>query len=243
MGGLDYWFPLGEEIAEPRLAAKLCRLLDLPAVHLRLPPADQEDPAAPMSGIKAWHFPEWCITRDVRLGADQPHVRSRRLVHRRTLQNGRFVDDNRQRHTVVPVRFVRACKAGHISDIDWYRYVHSGAHGVSAALVDGRTGHQRGPGRGVCPLRVRPGAQYGPGGRPPPLGLGPVRWGPALARALHARNVRGAESVAHPHGEQCLLSANHARHFAPGPQRGRQRGGGSGLGVPGSRRGWGGAPL
>ena len=125
MGGLDYWFPLGEEIAEPRLAAKLCRLLDLPAVHLRLPPADQEDPAAPMSGIKAWHFPEWCITRDVRLGADQPHVRARRLVHRRTLQNGRFVDDNRQRHTVVPVRFVRACKAGHISDIDWYRYVHT----------------------------------------------------------------------------------------------------------------------
>ena len=61
----------------------------------------------------------------MRLGADQPHVRSRRLVHRRTLQNGRFVDDNRQRHTVVPVRFVRACKAGHIGDIDWYRFVHT----------------------------------------------------------------------------------------------------------------------
>ena len=238
MGGLDYWFPLGEEIAEPRLAAKLCRLLDLPAVHLRLPPADQEDPAAPRSGIKAWHFPEWCITRDVRLGADQPHVRSRRLVHRRTLQNGRFVDDNRQRHTVVPVRFVRACKAGHISDIDWYRYVHTeptecrrplwmDERGTSGDLAEVYVRCECGQERSMAQAAVLR-----------TLGLGPVRWGAALARALHARNVRGAESVAHPHGEQCLLSANHARHFAPGPQRGRQRGGGSGLGVPGSRRGW-----
>jgi hypothetical protein len=126
IGGLEYWFPLGEEIPEPRLTAKLCRLLELPSVQLRLPPADHEDPTAPPTGINAWQFPEWFITQDVSLGADQPHVRSRMLVHRRELQRDTFIDEDRKRHSVVPIRFVRACKAGHIGDIDWYGYVHGG---------------------------------------------------------------------------------------------------------------------
>ena len=85
MGGLDYWFPLGEEIAEPRLAAKLCRLLDVPPCNCASR-RRSGGPDRPHAGIKAWQFPEWFITQDVRLGADQPHVRSRLLVHRRTLQ-------------------------------------------------------------------------------------------------------------------------------------------------------------
>src|SRR5712691_10085255 len=127
IGGLEYWFPLGEEIPEPRLTAKLCRLLDIPSVQLRLPPADHEDPTAPPTGINAWQFPEWFITQDVSRGADQPHVRSRMLVHRSALQRGKFIDQDRKRRSVVPVRFVRACRAGHISDIDWYVYVHEGS--------------------------------------------------------------------------------------------------------------------
>lgn len=126
IGGLDYWFPLGEEIPEPRLTAKLCRLLEIPAVQLRLPPVDHEDPTAPPTGINAWQFPEWFITQEVSRGADQPHVRSRMLVHRSALQRGTFLDQHRKRHSVVPVRFVRACRAGHISDLDWYTYGHGG---------------------------------------------------------------------------------------------------------------------
>ena len=38
IGELDYWFPLGDEIAEPRLAAKLCGLLGVSLLQLRLPP-------------------------------------------------------------------------------------------------------------------------------------------------------------------------------------------------------------
>lgn len=37
LAGLDYWFPLGEEISEPRLQEKLCRLLEVPTIQLRLP--------------------------------------------------------------------------------------------------------------------------------------------------------------------------------------------------------------
>ena len=75
IGGLDYWFPLGDEIAEPRLAAKLCGLLDVPVLQLRLPPADPEDPTAQPTGINAWQFPEWFITQDVHLGETQSSVR------------------------------------------------------------------------------------------------------------------------------------------------------------------------
>ena len=126
VGGLDSWSPLGEEIVEPRLVAKLCGLLGVPVLQLRLPPADPEDPTAPATGVTAWQFPEWFITQDVHLEAAQGQVRSRLLVHRSALTRGKFIDQDRKRRSVVPVRFVRACRASHIGDLDWYTYVHEG---------------------------------------------------------------------------------------------------------------------
>lgn len=126
LAGLDYWFPLGEEISEPRLSDKLCRLLGVPSLRLRFPPRDPDDPHAPPTGLNAWQFPEWFITQDVSTDEDGTSVRSRRLVHRTELSRGKFIDHHRKRQSVVPVRFVRACRAGHIGDIDWYAYVHHG---------------------------------------------------------------------------------------------------------------------
>lgn len=126
VGGLEYWFPLGEEIPEPRLTEKLQRLLDVPTIKLRVPPADPEDPNAPPTGVNAWQFPEWFITQDAVSDASRPGIRSRMLVHRRELTKGKFIDADKKRQSVVPVRFVRACRAGHISDIDWYDFAHSG---------------------------------------------------------------------------------------------------------------------
>jgi len=126
VAGLEYWFPLGEEIAEPRLTEKLCRLLDVPAIQLRVPPPDQDDPTAPPTGLTVWQFPEWFITQDAATTTTQPGVRSRMLVHRRELTKGKFIDENKKRQSVVPVRFVRACRAGHIGDIDWYDFAHTG---------------------------------------------------------------------------------------------------------------------
>jgi hypothetical protein len=48
------------------------------------------------------------------------------LVHRSLLTKGAFIDDSRRAQRVVPVRFVRACRKGHIGDIDWYYLAHSG---------------------------------------------------------------------------------------------------------------------
>ena len=128
VAGLEYWSPGGEQILEPRLTEKLCHLLSVPTLQLRTPPPDQEDPTAPPTGVTAWQFPEWFVTQDVNAGDDgRSSRRSRMLVHRRELARGnKFIDDDKKKRPVVPIRFVRACRAGHIGDIDWYAFVHGG---------------------------------------------------------------------------------------------------------------------
>lgn len=128
VGGLDCWSLGGDEIIEPRLVEKLKDLFDPPLQSLKLisPPPDLEDPTAPQTGITAWQFPEWFITQDVDVEASQGGVRSRMLVHRRMLTKGKFIDDAKKKRAVVPIRFVRACRSGHIGDIDWYRFAHGG---------------------------------------------------------------------------------------------------------------------
>jgi hypothetical protein len=121
ISGLDDWTQ-GEQIQEQRLVEKLQQLLERPAITLHAPPPDSEDPHAPPTGIRAWQFPEWFITQDLK--AEDGSARSRLLVHRRSLARGKYVDRDKKRRPVVPVRFVRACRAGHIGDIDWYAYVH-----------------------------------------------------------------------------------------------------------------------
>lgn len=123
VGGLDHWTGVGEEIHEPRLVEKLKRQMNLSSLKLYTPPTDSEEATGPRTGITAWQFPEWFITQDVRGGGV---TRSRLLVHRRALTRGKFIDQDKKRHTVVPMRFVRACRKGHIGDIDWYWFAHHG---------------------------------------------------------------------------------------------------------------------
>lgn len=124
IGGLEYWSPHGQvDIHEPRLLAKLEELLDVHGLRLRTPPLDDQDPSGPQTGITAWQFPEWFITEVLEFS---PSKRSRLLVHRAALHRGRYVDADRKKRNVVPVRFVRACRRGHIGDIEWHHFVHSG---------------------------------------------------------------------------------------------------------------------
>lgn len=128
VSGLDHWSPGGDEIKEPRLIEKLRTLFDPPLANLKLfsPPPDLEDPTTAQTGITGWQFPEWFITQDVDTEERQANVRARMLVHRRSLTKGKFIDDARKKRPVVPVRFVRACRNGHIGDIDWYGFSHNG---------------------------------------------------------------------------------------------------------------------
>jgi len=124
VGGLDQWTKSGDEILEPRLVEKLQGLFDPPLTNLKLfsPPPDNEEVTGPRTGIVVWQFPEWFITQDV--DNYSGFIRARMLVHRKRLNKGKFIDDQRKKRDVVPVRFVRACRNGHIGDIDWFTFVH-----------------------------------------------------------------------------------------------------------------------
>jgi hypothetical protein len=121
IGGLDFWKGEMKQLFEPRLKVKITQLLQIPDVKLFTPPAASNDPTASQTGIDVFRFPEWFTAQY----EDRPAegVRSRPLVHQKALVNGRYQRD-RRRYGVVPLRFVQACRNGHISDVDWYIFVH-----------------------------------------------------------------------------------------------------------------------
>ena len=126
VGGLEFWTK-GDEIFEPRLVAKLKDLLQIPNLVLHAPPPDNDDPnSSQTTGITCWQFPEWFITQGALATESGRSTRSRRLILRSSLSKGKFVDHNKKAQPVVPVRFVRACRKGHIGDIDWFYFVHAG---------------------------------------------------------------------------------------------------------------------
>ncbi len=120
VAGLDEWPPLHklEEVDEPRLARKLQAITGVAVPRMVAPPPVSSDPGAAPVGIGAWRFPEWFVVQEAELG--DGHVRSRRLVHRKALDDHRRFEGRR----VVATRFVRACPRGHVDDVDWRRFVH-----------------------------------------------------------------------------------------------------------------------
>ena len=133
IAGLEYW-DKGEQILEPRLVDNLKDYFEkqgirVPDLALHAPPPDDDDPASKRKPkIVAWQFPEWFITQTVTPYEYEKGrmARVRRMVHRSALTKGRFIDEDRVSQPVVPVRFVQACRKGHIDDIDWYAFVHQG---------------------------------------------------------------------------------------------------------------------
>ena len=134
VGGLEYWTK-GDEIQEPRLVAKLKDLLQVDNLALYAPPPDSDDPVSPQkTGITSWQFPEWFITQEALATESGRSTRSRRLIPRSSLTKGKFIDHNKKPQPVVPVRFVRACRKGHIGDINWFDFVHRGDNGCRRDL-------------------------------------------------------------------------------------------------------------
>ena len=94
----------------------------MPGLKLFAPPVDSGEPNAPKTGIAVWMFPEWFVAQYEIEGPGK--VRSRPLVHRETLVKNKWLGPDRKKYPVVPIRFVQACLNGHISDLDWYGFVH-----------------------------------------------------------------------------------------------------------------------
>ena len=133
VSGLSWWAK-GEPIHEERLVAMLARQEGYGDIRLFAPPAasqDREDPNR--KWIKAFEFPEWFTCQNERCWEDfgrdprRDGVRPRRLLHASDLDSGghRCAGRGKARPSPVqPIRFVRACRYGHIDDIDWKTLVH-----------------------------------------------------------------------------------------------------------------------
>ncbi len=156
VAGLETWRWGGDdrkrEIHEPRLVAKIEQALNVPGLKLYEPPADDPEPGAPPTGATAYEFPQWFVAQMLSRG---PHgERTRPLVHRQTLTgSGKkpYQGPDRVSYPAVPVRFVQACINGHISDIDWYAFVHG--HGDScrrALFID-----EKGTGGDLSEIEIR----------------------------------------------------------------------------------------
>jgi hypothetical protein len=133
VSGLSWWAK-GPPIVEDRLTAMLTRLDGYERVELCAPPAgdarDLEDPNR--KWIKAFRFPEWFICQNEQCWADsdQPPRHDgalpRRLLRQSQLdgKGHKCKGGKGKASKVQPVRFTRACRFGHIDDIDWIAFVH-----------------------------------------------------------------------------------------------------------------------
>ncbi len=141
IAGLDKWNfgPQGaHQVIEPRLVAKLRHYLSMPDLSLRLPPpaADERDQSRP--DVIGWRFPGWFIVQAAESSARG--FRRRRMVHGNSVIGNKFRDQDRGNQSVVPVRFVRACRRGHIGDINWKAFVlhHDGVDCVRDLWIEER---------------------------------------------------------------------------------------------------------
>ena len=147
--GLEDW-PLKDtvEIGEQRLLASVKEVLGQQVKSLRSAPVvpdayqvNQFDTSA-LVGIPVAPFPRWMVC---------PYDKCRRLAPLTSGKSGLFkletpyrTDQIRYVHanctkpgkppTVVPARFILACKNGHFDDFPWKTYVHRGPNDCSGGL-------------------------------------------------------------------------------------------------------------
>lgn len=154
--GLDDWdTTYCREILEDRLLAALQRRVGGQLVRLYLPPISSEDvqpnPAAPAVGVPVTPFPRWlrcpvCHTlATVDSGVFQLQQDRYRPDRTRFVHTGCTKVDN---PPALTVRFLLACREGHLTDFPWIEYVHAGVvpckparltleeHGVSGDASD-----------------------------------------------------------------------------------------------------------
>ena len=136
IGGLDLWAMgaqgragAGEIIQEPRLRARVLQVLqaqfdDEDGVELsldrpfRAPPAGDDSAPSRAMGIKAFEFPRWFVCQNCRA-----LVRKDQLDYKG--HTYRHACIGRKNGTATPVRFVSACKHGHLDDFPWKFFVHN----------------------------------------------------------------------------------------------------------------------
>jgi hypothetical protein len=132
VGGLSFW-ARGERITEDRLVAMLARQEGYGGLALYAPPPSSRDAGDPdRRWIQTFRFPEWFVCQNERCweeGGGAPRregARPRRLLGIGQLDGkGHKCKEGKGKSSPVqPVRFVRACKFGHVDDIEWPAFAH-----------------------------------------------------------------------------------------------------------------------
>lgn len=125
VAGLEHWSYSQEQpirVDEPRLLAKVQNALGRQDLHLQQPPVSRDQAVGQGPNVTVWKFPNWFVSQHV---VSTPRgFRRRRLLSHLALDGGKHRDADNKKHSVVPVRFVRACERGHAGDIDWKAFVH-----------------------------------------------------------------------------------------------------------------------
>lgn len=126
ISGLTYWKGDRQPIREERLRYKVSKSLELSDgqdIQLYTPPQQSNDPQAAMTGVDAFVFPASFLAQvDKTIEIKGKVYRTRPLVSWSAVKGGLKFEG--QLVKAVPVRFVQACINGHLSDIDWYAFVH-----------------------------------------------------------------------------------------------------------------------
>lgn len=138
IGGLEQWDMKGiglTTLSEPRLQERLEKLLKdrkqlepTKKLTLRIPPISDANPQGDPRGVSSPIFPAWFVCEEADgTGAGSAALRRRRLVRWTDLEargRKRFNFDDGRKSDVTPIRFVCACKKGHLQDIAWRWVVH-----------------------------------------------------------------------------------------------------------------------
>lgn len=135
--GLDDWdIAYAQIISEERLLAAIRERLGHQVKELRMPPYDQDEkddlgglPSGPQIGVPVGSFPRWarCPKCDRLAKIDSPLFTLK--THPFYPDRTRYVHSNCQKGnnpSVIPVRFLLACKNGHLDDFPWLDFVHKG---------------------------------------------------------------------------------------------------------------------
>lgn len=151
IGGLDFWNYDGrrggtQAISLPRLRDSLAERFKKLERSLREsnaflhPPLGKDNDASNYHGIQVLEFPRWfvCQRESCRglVRADGLELKGGRYVHACPGRSGGRPGE------CVPVRFVAACKNGHIDEFPWIQFVHQGRACASPdlQLLEGATG-------------------------------------------------------------------------------------------------------
>jgi hypothetical protein len=149
VGGLDFWnFDKKRgvnAITEPRLRDAIAERFRAAGLSLnqdkpfREPPVGNDREPSRFAGVQVLEFPQWfvCQSEDCRtlMRKDGLELKKGRYWHNCSSKN--------PSSETVPVRFLGACKRGHVEDFPWIRFAHMGKDTCAAPslrLREGSTG-------------------------------------------------------------------------------------------------------